>query len=156
MDLLDREIVRNDPGQQSMLDRLLDLIVVDMVRSWFARPDVEAPGWWQAMQDPVVGRVIDLMHDQPEQPWTIASLAAAAHVSRAQLARRFQETVGEPPITYLTRWRMALAADLLGRPGATLAAAAGAVGYSTPYALSSAFKRHHGVSPSRYRQATTA
>jgi len=91
------------------------------------------------------------MHEDPARAWTIASLAAETGVSRSGLARRFQEVVGEPPMTFLTRWRLALAADLLSEPDATLSSVAYEVGYSSPYAFSTAFKRVRGVSPQEHR-----
>jgi AraC-like DNA-binding protein len=81
----------------------------------------------------------------------VAELAAAANVSRASLARRFNELVGEPPMAFLTSWRLALAADLLREPGATIGGVASQVGYGSPFALSTAFKRVRGVSPRQYR-----
>ena len=92
------------------------------------------------------------MQHHPEHPWTVAELAAAGGVSRAAFARRFTDVVGEPPMTFLTGWRLALAADLLREPGATLATVARQVGYSTPFALSTAFKRAYGVSPRDHRR----
>ena len=86
----------------------------------------------------------------------MAGLAKEAGVSRAALARRFHEVVGEPPMTFLTRWRLALAADLLCDPDATIGSVADRVGYSSPYALSTAFKRVRGISPSEHRAAATA
>jgi AraC-like DNA-binding protein len=91
------------------------------------------------------------MYNNPKHPWTVANLAAAAGISRATFARRFTALVGEPPIAFLTAWRVALAADLLETSEATIAAVAHRVGYSTPFALSAAFKRVNGVSPAAYR-----
>jgi AraC-like DNA-binding protein len=122
-----------------------------VLRAWFARPDAPAPGWYRAHADPVVGHALRLMHHNPAHPWTLAALAREVGVSRAALARRFHELVGEPPMTFLTGWRIALAADLLREPGATLASVALQVGYGSPFALSSAFKRRRGVSPQQYR-----
>jgi len=93
------------------------------------------------------------MYDHPEHPWTVANLAAAVGCSRALFARRFADLVGEPPIAFLTGWRLALAADLLRAGGATVASVARQVGYGTPFALSGAFKRAYGVSPNAYRAA---
>lgn len=145
------EIVRDEPGQEVVLDRLLDLLVIAALRAWFSRPQAEAPAWYAALADPVVGRVLRLVQDDPALPWTVASLAAKAGVSRAALARRFTELVGEPPMTYLTEWRMALAADALRDTDDTLDAIARRVGYGSAFALSSAFKRVYGVSPQEHR-----
>ncbi|MFF8935948.1 AraC family transcriptional regulator [Streptomyces paradoxus] len=145
------EIVRDEPGQEVVLDRLLDLLVIAALRAWFARPEAEAPAWYRALADPVVGGVLRLLQDDPAHPWTVAALAAKAGVSRAALARRFTALVGEPPMTYLTGWRLALAADRLRDTGDTLDAVARRVGYGSAFALSTAFKRAYGVSPAEYR-----
>ncbi|MEV7175769.1 AraC family transcriptional regulator [Kitasatospora sp. NPDC093679] len=149
--LLGEEMDRDAPGQEVVLDRLLDLLLITALREWFARPEAAPPRWYRASADPVVGRALRLVHRRPAEPWTVASLAAEAGVSRAALARRFTELVGEPPMAYLTGWRLDLAADLLREPDATLAAVARRVGYGSPFALSSAFKRVRGVSPREHR-----
>jgi AraC-like DNA-binding protein len=154
--LLAEEIVKDDPGQEAVLDRLLDLLLIAVLRAWFARPDADAPGWYRAYGDPVVGRALRLIHDDPARHWTVAELAAEAGVSRAAFARRFNELVGEPPMTFLTDWRLSLAADLLLEPDATIGSVAYQVGYSTPFALSTAFKRVRGISPRQHRLAATA
>lgn len=153
--LLEAEITRAEPGQAAVLDRLLDLVLVAAVRAWFAADPNRTPGWFRAQADPVVGRVMNLIHDHPEQPWTVAKLAAEAGASRAWLARRFRELVGAPPMEYLTEIRMSLAADLLTEPGATVTSVSRRVGYSTPYSFSAAFKRLRGTSPSRQRVSVT-
>jgi AraC-like DNA-binding protein len=149
--LLMEEIVRDEPGQEVVLDRLLDLLVISALRAWFSRPEAEAPAWYRAMADPVVGRALRLLQDDPAHPWTVTSLAAKTGVSRAALARRFTDLVGEPPMTYLTGWRLALAADRLRDTDATLDALARQVGYGSAFALSNAFKRVYGVSPQEHR-----
>jgi AraC-like DNA-binding protein len=151
--LLAAEIVKEDPGQEAVLDRLLDLLVIAVLRAWFARPDAAAPAWYRAHGDPVIGRALRVLHNNPAHPWTVARLADEAGVSRATLARRFQELVGEPPMSFLTGWRIALAADLLREPGATIGSVAQQVGYGSPFALSTAFKRLRGVSPQQHRLA---
>lgn len=153
-DLLASEIVKDEPGQESVLDRLLDLLLISALRAWFARPDTQSPTWYQADGDAVVGRALRLIHNNPEHPWTVADLAERTGISRAALARRFTALVGEPPMAYLTGWRIALAADLLHEPGATVESVARRVGYSTPFALSTAFKRIRGVSPAEHRRAS--
>ena len=123
--LLADEIVKDVPGQEAVLDRLLDLLLIAVLRAWFARPDADAPGWYRAPRAirssatrcgsctttrPTRGRWRELAHE--------------TGVSRAALARRFHELVGEPPMAFLTNWRIALAADLLLEPGATIGSVA--------------------------------
>jgi AraC-like DNA-binding protein len=147
------EIAKDEPGQEAVLDRLLDLLLIAVLRAWFARDEADAPGWYRAQSDPVVGSALKLIHNNPAQPWTVASLADAIGVSRAALARRFNTLVGEPPMTFLTSWRLSLAADLLREPGATVGSVAPQVGYSSAFALSTAFKRVRGISPAEHRAA---
>jgi AraC-like DNA-binding protein len=154
--LLADEIVKDEPGQEAVLDRLLDLLLIAVLRAWFARPDAKAPGWYRGYADPVVGPALRQIYAAPHQPWTVQSLAHAAGASRATLARRFTDLVGETPMAFLARWRIELAADLLREPHATLACVAHQVGYATPYALSIAFKRERGVSPRDYLAAAAA
>ncbi|GAA2961329.1 AraC family transcriptional regulator [Actinokineospora diospyrosa] len=137
-------------GAQVAQDRLLDWLVVCTLRGWF---DTEAAGtgWLHAMGDDTVGPVLRAMHREPERSWTLATLADQAGVSRTTLATRFAKLVGEPPLTYLTDWRMTLAADLLTESAATVAAVARQVGYADAFGFSAAFKRFHGTSPSEYR-----
>jgi AraC-like DNA-binding protein len=148
---LAEEVTKDEPGQEAVLDRLLDLLLIAVLRAWFARPDAPAPGWYRAHGDAVVGPALRLLHNDPARPWTVGTLAQAIGVSRAALARRFTDLVGEPPMTFLTSWRLTLAADLLREPGATVTSVAHQVGYGSPFALSAAFKRERGISPARYR-----
>ncbi|MET7639542.1 AraC family transcriptional regulator [Streptomyces sp. NPDC005438] len=151
LDLLGAEIVTARPGQQLFLDRLLDLLLVSVLRDWLAEAGADAPGWYQAQADPVVGPALDLMHRHPSAHWTVEGLAHRVGVSRAALSRRFSRLIGEPPMTYLAGWRLSLAADLLSDPDTTVATVARQVGYGSPFALSTAFKRVRGVSPREYR-----
>ncbi|MEU4544135.1 AraC family transcriptional regulator [Nonomuraea dietziae] len=152
--LLGDEIAKDQPGQEVFLDRLLDLLLIATLRAWFSRPEAGAPAWYRAHSDPVVGRALRVLHNEPASPWTVATLAERVGVSRAALARRFTELVGEPPMTYLTGWRLAMAADLLREPDATVGSVARRVGYGSAFALSTAFKRERGVSPQEYRLAS--
>jgi AraC-like DNA-binding protein len=154
--LLAEEIVKDDPGQEAVLDRLLDLLLIAVLRAWFARPDAEAPAWYRAYSDPVAGKALRLIHNDPAHPWTVAELAAEAGISRAAFARRFTELLGEPPMKFLTDWRLSLAADLLLEPEATIGSVAYRVGYGSPFALSTAFKRVRGVSPQQYKLAAAS
>ncbi|MBP2473485.1 AraC-like DNA-binding protein [Crossiella equi] len=151
--LLEEEIDGVAPGQQLVLDRLLDLLLVLTFRCWFAMPEANPPAWYRALGDPVVGPALRALHAEPARPWTVAALAEESGVSRAALARRFSSEVGVPPLAYLTEWRMALAADLLHNPDETIGRVAKRVGYSDGFAFSSAFKRVRGVSPSEHRAA---
>lgn len=154
--LLAEEIVRDRPGQEAVLDRLLDLLLIAVLRAWFARPEADTPAWYRADEDSVVGHALRLLHNAPAHPWTLGELARETNVSRATLARRFTDLVGEPPVTFLTGWRIDLAADLLLEPGATVGSVASRVGYGSPYALSTAFKRLRGVSPAQHRDGARA
>jgi AraC-like DNA-binding protein len=150
--MLGEEIRTELPGQQAVLDRLFDLLLVSVLRAWFSRAEASAPGWYAAHRDPVVGRALRLLHEDPARPWTVADLAAKSGASRSALARRFADLVGSPPMSYLKQWRLARTADLLLDPDLTLDTIARRVGYSDGLALSSAFKAARGVSPRRYRE----
>lgn len=141
------ELTKDRPGQEAVLDRLLDLVLVEALRTWFSRPGNEAPRWYRALADPAVGRAVRLLQAHPDRRWTVDLLARAVGCSRATLSRRFTGLVGEPPMAFLTGCRMALAADLLRDPEVTLGQAARRTGYSTSFALSAAYKRAYGTSP---------
>ncbi|GAB2603244.1 AraC family transcriptional regulator [Pseudactinotalea suaedae] len=156
MRLLAEEVGRDSPGQQVVLDRLLDIALVATLRAWFEQTEAATPGWYGAHTDPVAGPALRAFHDDPARPWTIGELAASLGCSRAALARRFAAAVGEPPMTYLTGWRIALAADQLRTSDRTIEAIAHQVGYANAFALSVAFKRVRGLSPKQYRDAVSA
>lgn len=149
---LSAELVNDAPGQQTVLDRLLDTLTVDTLRAWYVEQGRAAPAWWLGHHDPIVGEALRRIHDEPAHDWTIAALARAIGISRAGLARRFTALVGEPVMTYLTRWRLTLAADLLANPDTTVAAVAAQVGYASPFGFSTAFKRRYGISPTEHRR----
>jgi AraC-like DNA-binding protein len=151
VDYLNVQATTDAPGQDAVLDRLLDLILIAVLRWWFATRDDGGTGWFRAHTDPVIGRALRLMQEAPAEPWTVARLGSETGLSRAAFARRFTELVGEPPMAFLTGWRLSLAADLLVEPGATVAAVARRVGYATPFAFSTAFKRFHTVTPQQHR-----
>ncbi|WP_438801075.1 AraC family transcriptional regulator [Amycolatopsis magusensis] len=149
--LLAVEISRDEPGQQTVLDRLLDLLLIRVLRTWFATPGTRAPAGYRALADPEIGHALRLVHQRPAEAWTVASLAGAAGLSRATFARRFTALVGEPPMSYLAGWRMTLAAGLLAESGASIGSIARQVGYADAFAFSAAFKRVRGVPPSAVR-----
>jgi AraC-like DNA-binding protein len=148
---LAEQISSDEPGQDAVLDRMLDLVLIAVLRWWFTARD--PAGWFQAYADPVVGRALRLMQENPAVPWTVARLGAETGLSRAAFARRFTALVGEPPMAFLTDWRLSLAADLLTEPGATVGSVARRVGYATPFAFSTAFKRCHQASPQTFIKA---
>jgi AraC-like DNA-binding protein len=156
MDMVIGEIQRDEPGQQSVLDRWLDLALITTLRAWFARPESQAPGWYQAQSDPIAGLALRLIHENPAHPWSVPELADRVGVSRASLARRFTALVGEAPMTYITNWRITLAADLLRSTRDTVDTIARRVGYANAFALSVAFKRVRGTTPTAHRRATAA
>ncbi|MFB7586043.1 AraC family transcriptional regulator [Streptomyces sp. NPDC056169] len=151
--LIAAEVRHDKAGQQAVLDRLLDLMLVSTLRAWFDRPKNHAPVWYRPTDDSVVASALRLMHDDPAHPWTVATLAAKVGASRSGLARSFARHVGEPPMTYLATWRVALAADLLRDTDDTVSSIAHKVGYSNTFALSVAFKRCRGITPTQHRAA---
>ena len=151
LDMLSAEVVRDEPGQQVFLDRLLDLALFAALRAWFARPAAGAPGWYRAHGDPLVGPALRKIHQDPARSWTVANLAATTGASRAAFARRFTALVGQPPMTYLTHWRLDLAAEALRNTDATVGSIARQVGYANPFALTVAFKRVRGTTPQQHR-----
>jgi AraC-like DNA-binding protein len=152
LELLSAEAERDEPGQDAVLNRLLDLVLVIALRSWGASAGTELPTWLGAVADPAIGAALTVLHADPRRAWTTAALASQAGLSRAAFCARFTSLVGEPPISYLTGWRMTLAADQLRDTDATVAAVAREVGYENAFAFSAAFKRTHGHSPTAWRR----
>jgi AraC-like DNA-binding protein len=149
--LLEAEVHRAVPGQQTLLDRLLDLNLVYALRAWWSRSDACAPGWYRAMSDPYLGRLLEQLHSNPEQSWTVDRMAVIAGLSRAGFAARFADVVGIPPRRYLTDLRMRKAQDILERSDATLAQVARQIGYANEFAFATAFRKHTTISPGAWR-----
>lgn len=156
LDLLAREMLDDEPGQQTLLDRLLDVALVQVLREHFAAQGTAAPAWFVASRDPELGPVLRAVHEDPARRWTVEELAAEASLSRAAFARRFTALMGVAPLAYLTGWRMALARERLRDGDAGLAAVASELGYASEFSFAAAFKRHHGVAPGRWRAAALA
>jgi AraC-like DNA-binding protein len=154
VDLLGAELEARRPGSDAVVTALLEALLLYIVRAWFetARSLDPPAGWAAAIGDPVVHRALQLIHERPADPWTVESLAAGVGLSRAAFARRFTELTGQPPLTYLTWWRMVLAGRLLRSSDVSLDTVAGRVGYSSEFAFAKAFKRHVGIAPGRYRR----
>lgn len=153
--LLAAEVGGVESGSALVVDRLVDLLFVYALRTWLVQQDAaRASSWFGALQDPVVGPAIRAVHDDPGEAWTVESLADRSGMSRAAFARNFRQAVGEPPLTYVTRWRMTVAAELLAQ-GETIAHVARQVGYDNEFAFAKAFKRVRGVSPGQHRHRHT-
>jgi AraC-like DNA-binding protein len=110
-------------------------------------------GWLAGLRDDVVGRALALLHGKPAHPWTLAELAQESGASRSNLARRFADFVGQPPMQYLAQWRMQIAANLLAQGGAKVATVGIEVGYESEAAFSRAFKKATGLAPGAWREA---
>lgn len=138
-------------GAQGFLNKLSELLFIEAIRCHMESLGSEDTGWLVGLRDPLVGRAIQLMHAEPADPWTLDRLAARAGASRSAMAARFTQLIGYPPMQYLTRWRMQLAARHLNERGAKVAAVAEMVGYESEAAFSRAFKKFSGQSPSDWR-----
>lgn len=149
--LLAEETSQERVGQGSVLDRLLDVLTVATLRAWADGEGAGRAGLLSADRDDVVRAVVAALQRDLAAPWSTESLARIAGVSRASLTRRFVAALGVPPMAFVTQWRLAVAAELLGSSDATVAAVAHRVGYATPFSFSAAFKRQHGLSPQAYR-----
>jgi AraC-like DNA-binding protein len=151
---LEAEAVR--PGGETVITRLSDVLVVQALRAWLESDPAARSGWLGALRDPQIGRAISLIHRQPGHDWTVAALAGHVAMSRSAFAARFTELVGEPAMSYVTRWRMHLAAAALRDEGATVAQLADRFGYRSEAAFARAFKRVVGSPPGAVRREQPA
>jgi AraC-like DNA-binding protein/uncharacterized cupin superfamily protein len=151
VDLLCAESQRADPGAPAVVTSLIDLLFVYMLRAWLAGQSRADGGWAAALYDPAVGGALALIHADPARPWTVPMLARAVGVPRATFTRRFTTLAGQPPMVYVTSWRMTVAARILREERGTLREVAARVGYDSEFAFARAFKRITGYAPGRYR-----
>ncbi|MBA1147664.1 AraC family transcriptional regulator [Ectothiorhodospiraceae bacterium WFHF3C12] len=151
VDFAVRESHSDQGGGRCVLLRLAEMMFVEVLRRYLATAPADAKGWLASLRDPLVGCALRLLHGSPAAAWTLDRLAREAGTSRTVLAERFSVLVGEPPMAYLTRWRMQLAARQLADGPCKVHAVARAVGYESEAAFSRAFKRTVGVAPSRWR-----
>ena len=147
-----RESSESRPGAGSMLAKLSELLFVEALRRYVEALPPEGTGWLAGVRDPQVGRALALMHAEPGSAWTVDELARRVALSRSTLAERFTTLVGEPPMQYLTRWRLALAAQMLRSGRDAIVRVAERSGYESEAAFSRAFKREFGVPPARWRR----
>ena len=154
VDLLGTELERRRPGAEAILSALLDALLVYMVRGWLGEQAEHHPaaGWAAALRDPGIVAALGGIHGDPAQQWTVEELGARAGLSRATFSRRFTALVGRPPLSYLTWWRMTVAARLLRESDAPLGTLAERVGYTSEFAFANAFKREYGIAPGKYRK----
>jgi AraC-like DNA-binding protein len=134
------------------LRRLTDILFIQIVRQWLETQSAETQSWLGALRDPQIGKALGLIHQAPQDAWTVATLATAVAMSRSAFAARFAQLVGEPPLQYLTRWRMSQATRLLGDQQLGLVEIANRVGYESEVTFSKAFKRQLGVAPGTWRR----
>jgi AraC-like DNA-binding protein len=144
------------PGSDTVLTRLAELMFIEVLRRYLEDLPAGQTGWLAGLRDEVVGRVLALIHAQPGRAWTLDELAREAHSSRSNVAKRFAEIVGQPPMQYLTQWRMQVAANRLAQSGAKVAAIGAEVGYDSEAAFSRAFKKATGLAPGAWRGARRA
>jgi AraC-like DNA-binding protein len=144
----------NRAGSEAVLARLSEALFVETLRRYMAELPAQQTGWLAGARDPKVGAALAHMHRAPEYRWTIANLAQEVGVSRSALAERFRQFLGEPPMTYLARWRLQLGAQTLTTTSYSVARISGEVGYESEPAFNRAFKREFGVPPARFRMQT--
>lgn len=151
IDFAVREAQERRAGSRCVLLRISELMFVELLRQHLSRSPPADTGWLAALRDPIVGRTLTLLHDRPREDWTLERLARAANTSRSVLAERFTHYMHEPPMQYLARWRMHLAARLLSDARTKISAVASEIGYGSEAAFSRAFKKLVGVSPAQWR-----
>lgn len=149
--LIARESTLSQPGTQTMLRRLTEMLFIQVIRAWIEQQSQANGGWLAALRDQPIGTALALIHQSPERGWTVEELAEAVALSRSAFSARFTHLVGEPPMKYLTRWRMHIATRLL-KNDVNMEEIASQLGYVSEVAFRKAFKREMGMPPARYRQ----
>lgn len=147
------ETAKVQPGQQVIINRVADILLVEALRDYVATLPEGDGNWLRALRDTALSAALAAMHRAPEQNWTVPELAEVAHLSRSAFAERFAQVMGQPPLSYLTEHRMRLATWKLTQTRLSIAQIAAQVGYASETAFSQAFKRAHGRSPSSFRKA---
>jgi AraC-like DNA-binding protein len=150
IDLLSEECVSSFPGKELIIQRMLEVLLVEALRWSVSGSDVAPAGLLNGMRDPALARVLRVMHSDVRAKWTVAGLALIAGMSRSAFAVRFSETLGCAPFEYLARWRMAIAKDALTRSVKSLDRVADEIGYESASAFSTAFRKRLGCSPGSF------
>lgn len=154
--LAETESREGRPGGEAVLERMSEMMFVDLIRLYLSAMPKSQTGWLSALRDRHVGRVLSLMHSQPAEPWTLEKLSSHAGLSRSALQDRFVELIGQPPMQYLRCWRMQIASNLLVESNAKMATIAREVGYESEEAFSRSFKRAVGQPPATWRRERSA
>ena len=141
------------PGHMAALSRMTEMLFVEVLRSWTRSLRPGEGGWLGALRDPHIGRPLQLIHERPDQPWTLRELGRHVGLGRSAFAGRFTTLVGQPMNRYLIAHRMEEAASLIESSDDGIAEIAARVGYETTSAFSKLFRRYHGTSPGRFRTA---
>lgn len=149
--VLSDELDRQEPGSQVVVDRFVDTLLIYSLRFWVRSDQGQQTSWLRALHDPGIGRALTAIHAHPEGTWTVKMLAQQACMSRSSFAHRFAALVGQPPLSYLTWWRMTCAAELLRETDSSVESIAARVGYTNAFAFATAFKHQMGAAPGRYR-----
>jgi AraC-like DNA-binding protein len=155
LDLIAEESTAGRPGGETLVDRLTEAMFIQVLRGYLDQQGTLAPSWLAGLRDQGIGRALGLIHRRPDARWTVEELASRAGMSRTSFSTRFRDLVGEPPLQYLTRWRMQVAAGRLRRTDSPLPEIAGQVGYQTEASFSKVFKKLWGISPGAYRRGLT-
>ena len=154
--LLMCENTDTEPGSMAVKQQLMNILFVYIVRAWLAEQPEHSAGWLGALRDPRIGQTLALIHKSPQQRWSVELLANAVSMSRAAFAKRFSDLVGEAPLTYVTRWRMDIAANILRESNSPIALVATKVGYESETAFSKTFRKSRGLPPGQYRSQNAA
>ncbi len=153
LDFISSETASRKPGAETVITRLSDILFIQAVRAYANTVSDEQPNWFAAATDPQIGEAIANIHRTPQSPWTVGQLAIISGMSRSAFASRFTRLVGEPPLRYLSRWRMHKAIEMIQENRLTTAEIASLVGYESEAAFSKAFKKWNGLGPGAYRRS---
>lgn len=147
------EMTMSKAGWSIMIARLIDLLLIHALRDWSAESPTNL-GWLSGLVDPMIGKALSAIHEEPGRAWTVEALAGVAGLSRSAFAARFTDVVGQTPLRYLAQWRLDLAADHLRAGGSKIGEIAALVGYGSEAALTRAFKAQFGITPGAFRRAS--
>jgi AraC family transcriptional regulator, alkane utilization regulator len=153
LDFISSEVTSRKPGAATIISRLSDILFIQAVRAYAGTVSDEQPNWFAAALDPQIGEAIGNIHRAPQNHWTVEQLAVLCGMSRSAFASRFTNLVGEPPLRYLSRWRMHKAMEMIQEGRQTTAEIASLVGYESEAAFSKAFKKWNGQGPGAYRRS---